>query len=510
MAIDDLFSLVKSLTAAEKRYFKLYAQTHTSGSEATNYLLLFDAIDKQAEYDEEAIKKKFRKEKFVAQLTFTKNVLRNKILDSLCSYLGGGKDSTIEFDMRQALNHLTALYRKGIYPQMEKDLKRLKKLALDYEMPQYTLQLLPWERRLLLDQTDKNISAQLEEMIEEETRALTLLQNNALFKQLHDRLLVSLKVRIRAKDADALTEMEQLLQNPLLQTEDNALSLQAKLHYHEIWSFYHWRAGNFEQMYLHHKQLIALWESNDNIRRELKHEYRKALCNFLNSCHAYKQFADYPPTLEKIRALAANDLPTEIKIFHISFYHELLYYLNTFAIQQGVNAIAPRLQQLNEFKEQIHTSRLLTIYYNITLLYFFAHRFTDALTWLNEILYHPKADARKEVRQTAQILQLAIHYELNNQDILENLHRSAYRSLKNADDLDQFERTLLSNFKKLATTNEFDKKALLACFENFNRELEELLANNPQQHLLGWFEIHTWLKSKITRKPMSEILPALV
>ncbi len=505
MPSDDLFALVKSLTPAEKRYFKLYAQTHSS-AEATNYLLLFEAMDKQTEYDEEAIKKKYRKEKFVAQLTFTKNTLRNKILDALCAYMGGSKDSTVVFEFRQALNHLLALYRKGIYGQMEKDLKRLLKMADDYEMPVYSLELLHWQRRLLLDRTDRNITEDLESLIEEEHRAQRLLQNEADFKHLHDRLLVSLKVRIRAKDSEALQKMEQLMQIPLLQSEGNALTQQAKLFYNEVWGFYHWRMGNFERMYAHHKRIIEIWETNDLFRNEHRHEYRKALCNFLNSCHAFQKFEDYPPTLVKIRSLAANDIPTEVKIFHISFYHELLYYLNTYSIKQGVAEIPSRLTQLEAWKDQIHSSRLLTIYYNIALVYFFAHQFGDALTWINEILSHPKADTRREVQHTAHILQLAVHFELGNNDLLDNLHRSAYRNLKNADELQLFERLLLTNFKKLAGVNEYDRKAVRAYFENFDQELNELLAEFPQQHLLGWFEIQTWLSSKLSGKSMSEVL----
>ena len=66
-----LHSLIKSLTKQEKRYFKLFAQRHTSGKE-NQYLKLFDAIDAQEVYKEDAIKKKFSKEKFVKQL-FTRS-----------------------------------------------------------------------------------------------------------------------------------------------------------------------------------------------------------------------------------------------------------------------------------------------------------------------------------------------------------------------------------------------------------------------------------------------------
>ena len=53
---EQLFALIKSLTKAEKRYFKLFASVNNTDA---NYILLFDAIDAQDVYDEKRIKEKF-------------------------------------------------------------------------------------------------------------------------------------------------------------------------------------------------------------------------------------------------------------------------------------------------------------------------------------------------------------------------------------------------------------------------------------------------------------------
>ena len=49
-ATDDLFQLIKALTKNEKGYFKKYSAFHSIGGK-NKYLLLFDAIEKQKEYD---------------------------------------------------------------------------------------------------------------------------------------------------------------------------------------------------------------------------------------------------------------------------------------------------------------------------------------------------------------------------------------------------------------------------------------------------------------------------
>ena len=70
---NELFILIKSLSKSEKRYFRLFCSRESSGS---NYTRLFDSIDSQKEYDEKAIKKVFKGEKFIHQLHVTKKLFR--------------------------------------------------------------------------------------------------------------------------------------------------------------------------------------------------------------------------------------------------------------------------------------------------------------------------------------------------------------------------------------------------------------------------------------------------
>ena len=50
-----LFNLVKSLSGSEKRYFKLFVNKNQTGKD-NKYILLFDALDTQENYDDEALR----------------------------------------------------------------------------------------------------------------------------------------------------------------------------------------------------------------------------------------------------------------------------------------------------------------------------------------------------------------------------------------------------------------------------------------------------------------------
>src|SRR5215207_9441723 len=79
----NLFLLIKSLSKSEKRYFKLFV---ANGKSDANYLQLFEAMDRQEQFDEEAIRKKFKGKAFASQLHVAKIYLSELILKSLRNY----------------------------------------------------------------------------------------------------------------------------------------------------------------------------------------------------------------------------------------------------------------------------------------------------------------------------------------------------------------------------------------------------------------------------------------
>ena len=77
---ENLHELIKYLSKSEKRYFKLYASRHTIGDE-NNYIILFDYLEKQEEYKEEAIFKHFKGQAFLNKFSITKKRLYVSLFD---------------------------------------------------------------------------------------------------------------------------------------------------------------------------------------------------------------------------------------------------------------------------------------------------------------------------------------------------------------------------------------------------------------------------------------------
>ena len=67
-----------------------------------NYLVLFDAIDRQSEYDEVKLLNKFRNEPFVKRFSIAKSRMYNAILKSLDAYHA---NSSVEAQLKRQLQY---------------------------------------------------------------------------------------------------------------------------------------------------------------------------------------------------------------------------------------------------------------------------------------------------------------------------------------------------------------------------------------------------------------------
>jgi len=133
-----LFDIIKSMSAAEKRHFKLYASI-TGKDKSPKYVELFDVLNKQTEFDGSAIEEGG----FIAA---DKNFLQEKIDASLhVQYLGKSADSKIKW----LLEGMDRLAQREHWNELRKGIKKVKQLAEKHERFADWLQALKWEKEWL-------------------------------------------------------------------------------------------------------------------------------------------------------------------------------------------------------------------------------------------------------------------------------------------------------------------------------------------------------------------------
>ena len=138
---DPLFRLVKSLTKAEKRNFRLYVN-RVQKTDQVKFVQLFDVIDKLKRYDEKMIFVKIPKMKRT-QLSNIRRHLYGQLLASLRLI---NTQKNIDIEIREQIDYARILYGKGLYMDSLRILDRVKATAKQAHQDLLHLEIIEFEK----------------------------------------------------------------------------------------------------------------------------------------------------------------------------------------------------------------------------------------------------------------------------------------------------------------------------------------------------------------------------
>jgi len=156
---DHLYKLIKSLTKAEKRNFKLYVK-RIGDNENVKFLKLFNIIDKQTNYNEEDILKKAPQIK-PAQLPNLKINLNKNLLISLRLM---AKEYDVDIMLRQQLDYAKILYNKALYRQSLITIGKAKVLAKKHHRELLYFSMIEFEKFIESQYITRSIETKSEEL----------------------------------------------------------------------------------------------------------------------------------------------------------------------------------------------------------------------------------------------------------------------------------------------------------------------------------------------------------
>jgi len=505
---DELFQLIKSLHKTEKGYFKKYASTHIIGQK-NNYMKLFEAIDKQKFNNKDTYKKMFAKETFIKHLPSEKNYLSDLILRSLTSY--STKVST-EFKIKELLLQTEVLFKKSLYKQCKKLLAKAKELAYEYENNILLLNILEWEKKIMsMELYILKTEDIIESVYREEQLILEKVQNTNEYWKLAARTYRLYSTTGPARNDEEVKTFANLMAKRHPWNERQKLPYLAKVFRYNAYGFHFFSINDYKKSYEYIQKELTLWENNPLQIKEHITFYTLALNNMVLVCGRLKKYKERLENIEKLRMIpkqwtkiAYEDMDS--KIFLRLCVFETDTYIKTGECEKGI-ALVPKIEEgLDALGDKLIQKRmLLTVYFNISYLYFIAGNYSKALYWQNKILNHPYIDIGLDIICFSKILNLLIHFEMNNVQLLEYVVKSTYRFLYKKNRLYKVESSVLNFIRKKLPAMNTPKKRI----ESFRELREELIENskNPNESgLLVYFDFVEWLQSKIENRSFAEIL----
>lgn len=496
---DHLFQLIKSLTKSEKRYFKIFSQMQSGDK---SYLKLFGAIAKQEDYDESKIKKQFKKEKFVRQLTRTKGYLHELILKSLRNY---NTNATTDSILKSMLCDIEIVYQKRLYGQCEKIIRQAKQLATKYEKHLILLEILTWQIELM--QITYFIGKE-EDQVEKAHREI--LECLDQYRTLNDYILLSNKIFLKVskkgfiRSVSERKELEKLFKTSLPRVETYTHSYLESFYYYLSKGLYYYLQNDYTNACFHTVRLAELMEANPDITKEKTTQYSAVLNNLCHYQIAINKFKEAGNTIQKLKTITTKQNLHADEMGFIITNLELLLYTSSGNFEEGVKLAVKTGKHLSSEKTNIR--RFDTqMNYRIAYCYFGLNNYSMANRYLNKILNQEEIDIRSDIQCFALIMSLIVHYELEHYELIEHTINSNYRYLHKKNKLYKFELLLLDFIKNTLIKRSFHDIPVYA-YHELKKKIQKVIKDPLEKNALNLFDLFSWIDSKIEKRTFAQIV----
>lgn len=483
-----LFELIHSLTKAEKRFIKLNAKFHKGDK---IYLSLFDAIAKQKKYSEAELTKVVSGHDLSNKFNVAKNYLQNFIIKQLRQYHSGLKTS---IECKNFIIDIEILYLKGQYLLAQKLVNKTRKIASIHEMFLVIEELNFWDERIsiAMESLGKGSAPQTKNPRKNINKYLNILDYDDLIKE--TRALIR-KSNIARNDLD-LKEYEEILNNPLLKDINNALSFEAKFSFHILKSVLLRVLGDSESSVLHRELLIEHVENHSETTKENPLKYATALHNLLmHSLHTndFKLYEEYILKLRNLKLKMPHNqaqVLSSLSLLELGFYTEHKEYEKAILFIKSVQTKFDELNKLIKFENE------LLLHYHASLSYFHNGDYKKSLKWVNNIINSTSKEVRVEVKASVYTLNILIHLELNNHELLPYLVKTTSNFFKTNGMSNDLDLAFISIFKEIPEQS--NPRQLKKYLQEKEFELKSI---KDQSSIIPDINYDEWLERKIQGLP---------
>jgi len=468
---DVLHQLIHTLSKSEKRHFKIYAAKYKKEC-IQHQILLFDAINKQKEYDEVKLEKKLSKTTIAKNLLYEKNQLQTLILRALQDY---HPEYSVSLILNNLLQQIELLKDKRQYVLTERFLNRAYKLAELHEKFLYLAKIIKLQIALKFEFKEAKWKQLSSKMLEVQKKNTVESQYYAIFLEVYQINHTHLE-----NNKNAVREKFQfVIENPLFQDESLAITFRSKQYFFTTWSIYYRGVEDWKKLEIVCQKLKQLFEENPIFLESAFSSYVGFCGNYLGTLILNERTEEAKKELHFFK-----DLETQYSsLFKDSLkniWHNMYksFRMNIYELEDDYQAI------YEEKKLDFHKDKL-----NIFVSYercfmvrtcFILLKYEEALEWIKRYFAETQKEGMQHLTFHIKVIEYFIHYDLKNNRLLESLQKSIYYYARQKEIDPLYANPIISLIRKLAKPigkkelkeqmQEERKKA----FKNFLKKIEAL------------------------------------
>ena len=497
----NAYVLTKSLTMSEKRYFKIFSERHTIGSE-NKYVALFDQLDKAETEDDLLIKANLKKQGINPDfLSADKNYLYSLILRSLNNF---HDSKTYNLEIKESLVSIEILFHKGLYHECLKLISKTEILAEECENFQLMIDILMWKKKCSGYSLGLNKAAEANLAID---KYIKLLNNLKRITDLYyeSNLLQANNEKYTKKES--LKKFENILAQPELISEKNVLSFSAKIFYYLIYSNYYYSIDNKQKEFEQLQLLVNVLNKSKTYAIENPLDY----VSIYNRLLAIKKFFSASSFFEDINVLNKFTEKVHIRkeaviqrVFIHTNTHELEYYLINNDFQHALSKTKEIEKEISKLNLDIEPYHMIYFYYLHAITLTYVGQFHKALKFINKILNDFNINDRPQVYLRVEVLNVIEHYELKNHSLVVALSKQVLKKNLNQKVLLPIEEKLLNVLICISELKHLTLKEESSLLHTLANEINEIKKNQKvPSSLIDNYD--KWVMAKIKRKLVTEL-----
>ncbi len=404
-----LFYLVKSLSENELNDVRDRLYRYKTD---TNYILLLNEILNQEEYNEKAIKEKFKNKRFIKQLHVTKINLSTIILESVRQ---NGRDSNAATQIIDLLKDIEKLFSKELYEIALSKVKAAYFLSTKFEKNHFLPAIIEYERKIRTNNRKNDLKA-LKNLGETEQLVLeNLIATNHYWKNM---VFFPHKQSIQ-KTNDALIEI------PTTQMQ----IFKANFDY-----LTHISNQNFPSAINDLNTTISLLEKNEHKIKDEPSQYITAVNNKISFLLSLKKYEECIGVLinlrSKLKQFNFSNGVIKARVLARTYTLELDIYSTMDKIENADELISEIKSFVNKYSVYLHDEYIILFHFQFAFYYFRSQKWSLALQCVNNVNNRSNHSFRIDIQTQNKLLTLMIHYEMGNFSTLKYLAINAKRFLK--------------------------------------------------------------------------------
>lgn len=498
---ETVFELIKGMSKAEKRNFRLFVQRSVANEDA-KFIALFDAMDLATEYDEAKLLRKTGITK--GQLPNMKAYLLRQILVSI-RLLNVQHVSVM--NIREIVDFARILYDKSMFKHALSMLDRAKGMALAQQNFTIALEIVEFEKRVETLHMNRSASDRALELSREtEQLSLQIANINELSNlsvQLYSLNLQLGYVRSE-KDRRLVTDF---FKSKLERYDARTLSFHERLFLFQSKMWFHYIRHDFVHCYRYALNWVGLFDEKPELISVYYDHYIRATSRLLDVMFMTRQHAQMLARIAKFEREIPGIHPMSDNVIIMSELCLLQAKMNAH-LMSGAFAEGTRLSVrvdrfLSRYSRYIDEHYRMLLCYKMACIYFGNADYRKCMAYLKVIISIHDPQFRRDLQVFARILHLIASYDAGDDYSLDSQIKSVYSFVVKMNDMHAVQHEIITFLKRIPHTYASDFKGELVRLYNLIKPYE---MHPFERRPFFYLDIISWLESKIQNRPIAEIV----